>query len=161
MKYVVYTDGSFKQTEAGPFYAGAAAIIVGDEVRPSQLLTKVGNDHIVSMRNVAGEIIAVMAAMEHLLNITKVTKEDTIEIRYDYEGVENWTKKKGTAGYWKAKNTTTQAYANYINTVARQRCTVTFTHIPSHTGEPGNTLVDHAAKDAIDRHVARLREEVK
>lgn len=161
MNYIVYTDGSFRNTPFGPFYAGAAAIIIGDEVRPSHLLSKVGNDDIVSMQNVAGEIIAVMAALEHLLNIVKVQPTDTIEIRYDYLGIEAWTKDKNEPGYWKAKNPTTQAYRGYIQTVVRQRCKVKFTHVKGHSGDPGNNLVDHMCRDAIDQHIDRLRSGVK
>ena len=161
MKYIVYTDGSFKDTPFGPYYAGAAAIIVGDDVRPSHLIAKVGNDAIVYMQNVAGEIIAAMSAFEYLLNVVKVKPEDSVEVRYDYAGIENWTKKKGEDNYWKAKNKTTQAYRDYVSSIVRQRCQLTFKHIKSHTGEPGNTLVDHVCKDAIDQQVARLQKEVR
>ena len=161
MNYIVYTDGSFKETPFGPYYSGAAAIIVGDDVRPSHLISKVGNDEIVSMQNVAGEIIAAMSAFEYLLNVVKVNSGDTIEVRYDYAGIENWTKKKGEKDYWRAKNKTTQAYRDYVNTVLRQRCKVVFKHIKGHSGEPGNSLVDHVCRDAIAQTVARLQTEVK
>lgn len=158
MDYVIYTDGSYKQVDGvGPFYAGAALIYEKESGKCLAALTKVGNDSIVTMRNVAGEIIAVVMALEHCLSVLKLKKEDNVTIYYDYQGIEAWTLSKGTQGYWKAKNPTTQGYRSYINTVVKPAFNVQFSHVYGHTGVRGNEMVDSLAKKAIEEHVDNLR----
>lgn len=158
MIYNVFTDGSFKAfPEFGAFYASAATIEVSGEPNTLTALTKVGNDSdLVGMRNVAGEIMAVMMIFEHCLNVLKLTQKDTVVLHYDYVGIENWLKRKGEKDYWRCKNTTTQAYRDYMNTIVRTRMNVKFVHTPGHSGIRGNERVDTLAKNALISHVKNL-----
>ena len=159
MKYTVYTDGSYKKIKGiGEFYSSAATL--ASEVNPDQMtvLTKVSNDDLISMHNVAGEIMAVMMALEHCINVLHLTQKDEVTIYYDYAGIENWTRRKGESNYWRCKNETTQAYRDYINTIVRPRFQLVFRHVSGHTGEEGNERVDRLARKAIDDHVSKLME---
>lgn len=160
MVYNIYTDGSFKDVPVyGGFYSGAAVIMAEGSSTPIATLTKVANDELLPMRNVAGEILATMMAFEHCLSVLHLTQNDTVHLYYDYEGVENWTKSKGEKGYWRAKNKTTQAYRDYVNLIVRPTFKVVFHHVYGHTGNAGNEIVDRAAKNAIDSHIKNLRME--
>lgn len=163
MIYDVYTDGSYKQVNGfGPFYASAATIEIKGQPNTASALTKVGNDEsLIGMRNVAGEIMAVMMVFEHCLNVLKLTQEDTVVLHYDYVGIENWLKRKGEKDYWRCKNDTTQAYRDYMNTIVRTRMNVKFVHTPGHKGIVGNERVDKLAKAAIDQHIRNLSMEHK
>ena len=159
MYYDVYTDGSYKDYGSlGAFYSGAATINPVGEPDRIAILTKVSNDELIAMRNVAGEIIAAMMAFEHCLNVLKLKQEDTVVMHYDYVGIENWTKRKGEPGYWRSKNKTTQAYRNYVNSIVKPRFRIEWKHTPGHTGDPGNERVDYLAGIAIEQHVKELME---
>lgn len=159
MQYDIYTDGSYRELRGyGAYYAGAAVIKETNSDNVVVTLTKVGNDELLPMRNVAGEILAVMMAMEHCLNVLKLTQDDEVRIFYDYQGIENWTKRKGEPNYWRSKNPLTQGYRDYINTIVRPVFKVTFHHVPAHSGIAGNELVDRLAKEAIIKHVNILEE---
>ena len=160
MLYNIYTDGSFmSKTEFGPFYASAATISKEGSEDKIAVLTKVSNDELISMRNVAGEILAVMMAMEHCLNVLKLTQNDTVVIHYDYVGIANWCKRKGEPDFWNCKNKTTQAYRDYMNTIVKPRFKVEFKHTPGHSGIAGNEYVDALARNAINQHVLSLTTE--
>lgn len=160
MVYNVYTDGSYKDfgMPYGPFYASAATITKEGSNSELAVLTKVSNDSdLISMRNVAGELMAVMMVMEHCLNVLHVTQDDTIVLHYDYVGIENWTKRKGEPNYWRAKNYWTQGYRDYINTLVRTRTKLQFVHTPGHKGIIGNERVDELAKEALENHIRKIR----
>lgn len=158
MRYTIFTDGSYKSvTGVGEFCGCAATITREGSEDPVAVLTKVIDDDMVAMHNVAGEIIAVIMALEHCLSVIGVTKEDTLEINHDYVGIHNWTKRVGEAGYWKAKNQYTQSYRNYMNNIVKTSTNVEFKHTPGHSGIAGNEYVDKLAREAIDNHVKALR----
>lgn len=152
MQYDIYTDGSYREFgDLGKFYSGAAVIMNGQDNHPT-ILTKAGCDaDIISMRNVAGEIVAVMMAMEHCLNVLDLSNKDVVNLYYDYQGIEDWV-----LGKWRAKNPTTQAYKAYMNSIIRPRFTVNFHHVKGHSGILGNELADKYAGQAISQLVENL-----
>jgi ribonuclease HI len=163
MIYNVYTDGSYiDHAKFGAFYSSAASIEIKGQPETLTTLTKVGNDSdLISMRNVAGEIMAVMMVLEHCLNVLQLTQEDTVNLHYDYVGIENWCKKKGEKDYWRSKTQFTQAYRDYMNLIVRPRFNVAFFHTPGHTGVPGNERVDKLARDAVKQHIRNLTMETR
>ena len=156
MHYIAYTDGSFKEVKSiGQFYA-SAALLVCEEKGTTATFSKVADDpELLPMRNVAGELMAVMMVLEHCLNTLHVTQEDTLTIYHDYIGLANWVKRKDEPGYWRAKNYWTQAYREYVLTKFKTRCKLEFVHVPGHSGIPGNEVVDKIAKDAIEKELLR------
>ena len=150
MKYIAYVDGSYKEY-AGQKYYASAAIIAPEGTTDWTQMTKVSCDtDLISMRNVAGEIMAVMLVMEHCLNSLKLKQGDTVQLNYDYAGIENWVKPYGAPGYWRCKNSVTQSYRDYMLHVVGPRFKVRFNHTPGHTGIAGNEIVDKLAKRALE-----------
>lgn len=150
MKYIAYVDGSYKELNGHKYYASAAIIAPEGSTSWSQM-TKVSCDaDLISMRNVAGEIMAVMLVMEHCLNSLNLRQSDEVVLNYDYAGIENWCKPMGALGYWRCKNPVTQSYRNYMTTVVGPRFKVRFNHTPGHTGIEGNEIVDRLAKKVLE-----------
>lgn len=159
MVYNVYTDGSYKNVPGiGELFSSAATIQSEKDSKPT-VLTKVSDDkEYISMHNVAGEILAVIMAMEHCMNVLHVTQEDTVVIHHDYVGIHNWLKKKGEKDFWRATKLTTQAYREYMNGLVKTRCNLKFVHTPGHSGIAGNERVDAIAREAMQNHINRLRQ---
>lgn len=156
MQYIAYTDGSYKEvSRVGAFYAAAAVIICPDKKTKTTFVKVDDNPELLRLRNVAGEMSAIMMVMEHCLNTLNLTQEDEVTIYHDYVGLSNWLKPKGDKDYWKAKNYWTQAYRNYMLNIVFPRFRVNFEHVESHTGNYGNELVDQLAKDAIQNELER------
>ena len=87
-------------------------------------------------RNVAGEIQAVLKALEWCgkRGIPSAT------IYYDYRGLSEWVK-----GYWKAKTPFTQAY---VSSVQAHGMDLHWVKVLAHSGEEFNEIVDQLARDA-------------
>lgn len=161
MKYIIYTDGSYKEVpELGAYASAAATITRSGETEPITVLNKVFKGDMLSMRNVAGEIVAVMMAAEHCVNELHAGMEDELVIYHDYSGIDSWCKRVDEKGYWRAKNPWTQKYRSYMNDCIKTRTRVTFIHVKGHSGVAGNTYVDQVARDSINRHFDKLRGEM-
>lgn len=162
MQYIAYTDGSFKDVKGlGSFYSSAAILINVDKQTKSTFTKVDDNPQLLPLRNVAGELMAVMMVMEHCLNVLHVTQEDSITVYHDYVGLANWLKKKGEPDYWKCKNYWTQAYREYMLTKIFPRCKVQFIHVAGHSKDYGNDQVDKMAKEAINNELKRRLSELE
>lgn len=94
---------------------------------------------LVSMRNVAGEILGAQKAME--LCVEKGIRE--LNLYFDYEGIEKWC-----IGAWQCNKTGTIAYKQYYDSI-RDKLKVNFVKVKGHTGVCLNEKVDMLAKRAL------------
>lgn len=129
-----FVDGSFNTAE-GVYGYGGFLCVEGEKY----VLKGSGNEpDMASMRNVAGEILGSMAAIEKALELGL----DRICIYYDYMGIEMWAK-----GVWKRNKKGTAAYYDYIQT-AKNRISIEFVKVKGHSGIEGNEEADRLAKEA-------------
>lgn len=129
--YEVYTDGSFCK---GRYSYGYAFIKDGEVVFESN---GVGEDlEAAIMRNVAGELAAVVHAVEKAKTLNA-----RILIYHDYSGVSHWV-----TGAWQAKNKFTQAYVAFMKA---HHGLYEFRKVAGHSGDQFNDYVDRLAKEAL------------
>lgn len=130
-----FVDGSYNEIESVYGYGGFL-IYQGEK----HLLSGSGKDEeMASMRNVAGEILGCMAAVE--LAISLGMKELTVY--YDYLGIENWA-----LGTWKRNKKGTIDYYNYMQKI-KDKIRLRFVKVKGHSGVEGNEEADLLAKKAV------------
>lgn len=134
---IAYVDGSFEVSLARYAYGCVILTPEGEIFRESG---SGNNPESAALRNVTGEMLGAM-------NVVKWCIEhgyQAVDIRYDYMGIEMWA-----TGGWKAKNTLTQKYAEYMQRQAK-RIQITFKKIAAHTGDKYNEEADKLAKAALE-----------
>ncbi len=129
--YDVYTDGSYRN---GKYSFGYVFVKEGQVVFEAN---GDGENHEAAiMRNVAGEIAAVIHAVKKAKSLNA-----KIRIYHDYSGIANWV-----TGAWKAKNKFTQAYVTFMK---EYQGLYTFEKVAGHSGNRFNDYVDRLAKEAL------------
>lgn len=137
---IAYVDGSYNVKTKE--YGFGCVIIEGQRII-KEMYGK-GNDiNYVSMRNVAGEILGSICAMEYAKN----SKHTHICIYYDYEGIEKWVD-----GSWKANKPGTQEYQKKV-AMYRKELEIVFVKVFAHSGDFYNERADKLAKKAVGLNV--------
>lgn len=132
----IYVDGSYsKESEE---YAYGMVVVKSDE-DIEKYSDKFKDPELVSMWNVAGEIMGACAAMQYAVdyNIKSIT------IFHDYEGISKWP-----LGEWKAKKEGTKAYVSFYNEVAKT-VDIRFKKVTGHSGDKYNDMADKLARGAL------------
>lgn len=132
---VAYVDGSYN-IETGQFSYGVVMFCGEAEHTFSQCFS---DPELSSMRNVAGEIAGAQRAMSYCLD----NGIKTLELYYDYEGVEKWC-----TGEWKTNKEGTAAYKRFFDE-ASKKLIVSFNKVKGHSGDKYNDMADRLAKDAL------------
>lgn len=134
-----YVDGSFRQ---GYRLYGYGVVFIRDGEVLETLSGCGKKDKYVSMRNVAGEVLGAVKAIDWAVS----RGYQVLHIHYDYDGIEKWA-----TGKWKRNNELTQGYHEYFK--ARQSTLrVVFHKVTGHSGDKYNDMADGLAKKAIEDH---------
>lgn len=127
--YQAYVDGSYDNARKTVGY-GAVILNQGKEVL--RLSGRV--DQFTESRQVAGELTATM----QVINWCQQESIQTIEIFYDYNGIEMWV-----TGRWKAEKEISQSYREYVRDSGVK---IRWHKVTSHTGVRWNEIADELAK---------------
>ncbi len=133
-KPYAFVDGSYNVVTGVYGYGGF--LVSGGQ---KHILQGAGDEEeMASMRNVAGEILGSMAAVEKALELG--IKE--LVMYYDYMGIEMWA-----TGAWKRNKIGTIAYYDYMQSI-KSKINITFEKVKGHSGIEGNEEADRLAKEA-------------
>lgn len=132
----VYVDGSFNVSTNE--YSYGLVVILDSKVIYEENGKK--NDEASSMRNVAGEILGAMKAIDFV----KKNNYDSVVIYFDYQGIESWAK-----GTWKRNNYLTQGYNEFMKKTFEE-IDVKFIKVKGHSGDKYNDRADYLAKKALN-----------
>ncbi|MFW2491695.1 viroplasmin family protein [Clostridium chromiireducens] len=132
---IAYVDGSYDDLKK-QYSCGVIIFFNGGEERFAE---KFSDPDMVEMRNVAGEIEGAKRAMRFCIE----NGIKSIDIIYDYEGIEKWC-----TGAWQAKKDGTKAYKKFYNEV-KKSVDINFVKVKGHSGNTYNELADSLAKSAL------------
>lgn len=129
--YDVYTDGSYSNGN----YAWAYVFVKDDQIiYQDKGIGK--NSEAAVMRNVAGEIAAVLFAVKQAAQM-KVR----VRINHDYAGIAFWVN-----GKWRTKTKHTELY---VRLMKQYEGIYIFQKVQAHSGDKYNDYVDKLAKEAL------------
>ncbi|MDZ5759854.1 ribonuclease H family protein [Carnobacterium maltaromaticum] len=130
---LLYVDGSFNQTKK---QYGWGYVAVQNGVSIYKKYGKGNNPAYLSSHQIGGEVAAVLQGLDYAI----YKKFQSVEIHYDYSGIENWA-----TGVWNAKKQISQAY-KFLYDQKSSNISVTFVKVQAHSGNYFNTVADNLAK---------------
>ena len=133
---IAYVDGSYN---IKTHEYGFGCVIIEEQKVIKEMYGKGADENYASMRNVAGEILGSICAMEFAKN----NGYKQICIYFDYEGIEKWAN-----GMWKANKRGTQEYQRKVKEY-RQDLKIAFVKVLAHSGDFYNERADVLAKKAV------------
>ena len=145
----VWVDGSFSMVDGHPIYGGGAVAYIGDSKSPIIFKSAGDDTNWARMRNVAGELLAVMGIVEQLTRFKESLER--VVIFYDYDGIEKWA-----TGEWRCKKLCTQAYKQFIDE-KMQELNISFIHVKAHAGNVNNEKADATGKEGVKEYARRLQ----
>lgn len=133
---VSYVDGSYN-IETCAYGFGCVLLLDGKVIH--RVCGKGSNEENALLRNVAGEILGSMVAIEYAIK----NGYDKITLYYDYEGIEKWA-----TGTWKTNKPGTQYYASKIMEYKKD-VSISFVKVTAHSGDTYNDMADALAKKSV------------
>ena len=131
-KTEAYVDGSYKDGKVG-----WGAVILKDGELYGEFSGIVDEEEVNGTRQVAGELKAV----KEIIFWCKEQKVNEIYLHYDYVGIKDWI-----TGAWKAKNSVTQDYRDYVRASGVK---IHWIKVKSHSGDKYNDKADKLAREII------------
>lgn len=130
--YKIYVDGSEING-----VVGYGIVILKDDHVVEEISGRVPEDAIMGTKQVAGEIFAVLKALEWC----RSNSIGDVDIFYDYEGVQRWA-----TGDWQTKHPVTKRYADLVR---KSNVKVNWHKVEGHSSDIWNNRADKLAKDAV------------
>lgn len=130
---LLYVDGSFNQTK-NQYGWGYVAVQNGTSIYKK--CGKGVNPEYLSSRQIGGEVAAVLQGLDYAI----YKKFQSVEIHYDYSGIENWA-----TGVWGTNKPISQVYKHLYDKKAK-KISITFVKVQAHSGNYFNTVADNLAK---------------
>lgn len=137
-KVVAFVDGSFNEEKAS--YGFGVHILTPTSSAPVELSGKGTNVDYVDLRNIAGEILGAVNAIDWAWK----NNFETIVIFHDYEGIRNWA-----TGEWRTNQPISKFYKNFIDD-KKEILNIDFVKVSGHSNNKYNDRVDALAKASVN-----------
>lgn len=136
-KNYAFVDGSFNPLTK---VYGCGGFLIDHLGRKHIIQSKGTDQKMAKMRNVAGEILGAMKAID----LAKDLGMKKLTIFHDYEGIAAWP-----MGRWKCKKQETRNYAMFVWNAMNLGMKIYFRHVKGHSGIDQNEEADQLAKLAV------------
>lgn len=140
-----FVDGSFNKYSK--VYGFGGFLVANNKYYP--IYGRGSNSEWSSMRNVAGEILGAVSAVNKAIKLGL----DEITILYDYKGIEAWV-----TGGWRTNNPCTKRYKEEMQK-AKEVINIKFYKVKGHSGVIGNEVADLIAKYSVGNYLTESQRE--
>lgn len=137
-KVVAFVDGSFNAEKST--YGFGVHILTPSSSIPVELCGKGSTAEYVELRNITGEILGAINAIDWAWK----NEFDTIVIFHDYEGLSKWA-----LGEWQANKSICKFYKSFIDD-KKEILNIEFVKVSGHSNNKYNDRVDALAKASVN-----------